>query len=195
MDVTVCIGTYGEVKWIEMARRAALSVLGCPVIHVHGKTLAEARNEAVERAKTEWVIHLDADDKLDAGYVHALSAADGDLLVPMVRYIRNGRIGRPGFPQVAGHSHDCTADCLEDGNWMVVGTAVRRQMVKDVGGWREWEMYEDWDLFRRCWLAGATATRVPSAHYLAHFRAGSRNRAPSAQERQRVHTAIVQSTR
>ena len=44
----------------------------CEVIVTHERTLAEARNRGVELASGEWLVHLDADDRLDEGYAQAI---------------------------------------------------------------------------------------------------------------------------
>lgn len=195
MDVSVVVGTFGTDDWIDLAEARAkpsAEQLGVPVLHVHGPSLHEARNAALVAVTTEWVIHLDADDELEAGYVTAMEQGAADLRAPAVRYVQDGRAPRePYVPRVAGHHHDCTADCLPAGNWLVIGTAVRADLVRAVGGWRDWMVYEDWDLWMRCWLAGATLEALPAAVYRAHARPESRNRAPSIAEKNRVHHAIV----
>lgn len=194
MDVSVLVATFGDAEWSKLAAERAVpsaQALGVPVVHVHGDTLHDARNEAVERASTEWVVHLDGDDELERGFVDRIAAGSADLRAPAVRYVRNGFEPAPIVPKVAGHSHECGAECLPFGNWLVVGTAVRRQMVLDVGGWRDLPMYEDWDLWARCWQAGATAEAIPSAVYRAHVRRGSRNRGPGRAQRLAAHQLIA----
>ena len=100
---------------------------------------------------------------------------------------------RPYVPRVAGHRHDCDGDCLTEGNWLVIGTAIKADIAREVGGFREWDVYEDWDLFLRCYLAGASVEAIPQAVYRAHVREDSRNRAPSMDVKNRVHMEIVRS--
>lgn len=188
MEVTVCIGTFGDDSWVDLARDRAIpsaEALGVPVVHVHADTLAEARNQAVERASTEWVVHLDADDELERGYVDGLARGTADVRAPMVRCVRDGRMVRRGLfmPRVWRHRHDCTADCLTAGSWVVVGAAVRRDMVIAVGGWEEWPIYEDWALWLRCLAAGATFEASRDAVYRQHLRVDSRNHSGEAWER------------
>lgn len=192
-DVTVVIGTFGSRHWAELAwSRAEPSVPeGIPVYHVHHETLAKARNEALGLVETEWVIHLDADDELEPGYVDALLGGSADLRAPAVRYVHGGRERPPYVPRVAGHDHDCTAECLRGGNWLVVGTLARAQQLRDVGGWREWDAYEDWDLWLRCWLAGATVEAIQEAVYRAYVRTKSRNRGLSMSFKNDVHAEIL----
>ncbi|WP_018503081.1 glycosyltransferase family 2 protein [Parafrankia discariae] len=197
MDVTVAIGTFGLSWWYDLAVRRAIpsaEALGVPVVHYHAETLHDARNGALALVDTEWVIHLDADDELEPGYLDAMAAGTADVRAPAVRYVRGlGRLraSTPAVPTVAGHSHHCQAACLLQGNWLVVGALVRTDLVRQVGGWRDFDWSEDWDLWLRCHLAGASFEAMPAAIYRAHVRPGSRNRAPSRQTRLAAHRAIA----
>lgn len=97
------------------------------------------------------------------------------------------------MPRVAGHSHTCEADCLRDGNWLVVGSVARTSLLLEVGGWRDWPLFEDWDLWARCWLAGATFEAVPAAVYRAHASGNSRNRRPGRRQKLAAHQAIARA--
>lgn len=196
MDVTVVVGTYGDASWQTLAESRAIpsaQALGVPVVHVHADTLANARNSALAKVTAEWVVHLDADDELEPGYINALATGSADLRAPSVRYVRDGRLLVPGMPQVAGHTHACGGGCLPHGNWLVVGTAVRTDLVCAVGSWWDEPLYEDWSLWLRCWKAGATVEPIPAAVYRAHVRPNSRNRGPSIASKNRVHHQIVKA--
>ena len=82
---------------------------------------------------------------------------------------------------------------MVDGNWRVIGSAAKADILREVGGFREYEVYEDWDLWLRAYLAGASVEAIPEAVYRAHVRADSRNRAPSMQVKNRVHYEIVKA--
>lgn len=183
MDVTVVVATFGGAEWTELAQSRAIpsGALQAPVVYEHGETLATARNAGAERATSEWLCFLDADDELAPGYMSAMAAADGDLRAPAVTYVRNGR---PGTPKV------WPAMPLTEGNYLVIGSLVRREMFLAVGGFREYSLYEDWDLWQRCWLAGAEIVQVPDAVYIAHVRPQSRNRAPTHAEQTAMHHEI-----
>lgn len=192
-DFTVAVATFGEQSWSDLAHERAIpsaAAQGVEVVHVHGETLHGARNAALDLVSTPWVVYCDADDELEAGYVETMAAASGDLRVPRVRYARDGVAGDPEFPRVAGHRHDCTGDCLPEGNWIIVGAAVRVDMLRSVGGWEAWPWSEDWALWARCWKAGAVIERVPRAIYRAYVRRDSRNRAPDQTLKRRVHRDI-----
>jgi glycosyltransferase involved in cell wall biosynthesis len=198
MDVTIAVATYGDDGWIELASRRAVPsalALDVSVVHVHGDTLTEARNAALARVDTEWVIFLDADDELEPGYIDAMATGTAGVRAPSVRYVRRGRPDVARMPRVAGHHHDCVADCLAYGNWLIVGSAVRTDLVRKVGGWHDYPVYEDWDLWARCWLSGATIEAIPNAVYRAHVRHDSRNRAPQHAAKMEAHRMIARANR
>jgi hypothetical protein len=194
--MTCVVATFGDISWIELARSRAIpsaEALGLEVVHVHGDTLHGARNLGLGMVGTEFVVHLDADDELVPGFVEAMATGTADVRAPSVQYVRNGRAKHPYVPQVPGHTHQCEAACLVDGNWLVVGSAARTELLRDVGGWRDWPMFEDFDLWQRCHLAGASMEPIHRAIYRAHARPDSRNRAPSQEVRLKVHHDIVRA--
>jgi glycosyltransferase involved in cell wall biosynthesis len=196
VDVTICVGTFGGTEWEQLAQERAIpsaEAQGVPVIHRHSTTLARARNEALARVRTPWVILCDADDELAEGYVNALAAGSADLRAPAVSYVKAGRPRPPYVPKVAGHRHECTAECIAsgEGNWLVVGTAAPTALLRRIGGWRDFPVYEDFDIWMRAILAGATVEAIPDAVYLAHWRGDSRNRGPHQRFKNRIHHEIV----
>ena len=197
MDVTVAVGTYGDTEWRDLAVSRAIpsaEALGVPVVHCHADTLHDARNGALAQVTTEWVCHLDADDELESGYFDAMARATGDVRAPAVRYVSaTGHARSPRMPRVAGHHHRCRTECLPKGNWLIVGSLVRTDMANAVGGWRDFPWSEDWDLWLRCYLAGATFCAVPGAVYRAHVRPDSRNRSVQGEARLAAHRAIAEA--
>jgi glycosyltransferase involved in cell wall biosynthesis len=178
-EFTIVVATYGDEKWKEIAETTSLPSarsFGVPVVYRHGDTLHGARNACLDAVETEFVIYLDADDELEPGYVEHMTSASGDVRVPSVRYQVPGQPSPEArILKVAGHDHPglCTPSCLRQGNWIIVGAGVRTQLVRDVGGWRDFG-YEDYDLWVRCYLAGADIQIVPEAVYRVLVRPGSR---------------------
>lgn len=194
-DFSIVIGTFGGSEWVDLASSRAVpsaEAQGVPVYHRHGATLAQARNEGLALAETEFVVHLDADDELASDYIERMAEGTADLRAPRLRQIlRNGR-ERPVFmPQVWGHEHDCTGECLRFGNWIVIGAGVRTELLRKVGGWEEWGWSEDWAAWARCWAAGGTVEAITDAVYIAHHdpRTG-RNHRLSSEETNRWHREI-----
>lgn len=193
MGVTVCTATYGDSSWVKLARtRAWPSVVAekAPWVHSHGLSLHEARNKCLNSVETEWVVFLDADDELEPGYLDAMRKGTADVRGPLARYVQPGGRERLWQPRVAGHTHDCVADCLSAGNWLLVGSMVRTELLREAGGWRDFAWSEDWDIWLRCWKAGATFELIPDAIYRAHVNPQSRNRGASREDRLAAHEAI-----
>jgi hypothetical protein len=178
-EVSVAIGTFGHRSWVNLANERAIpsaEALGVPVVHRHGTTLAQARNEALSLVETEWAIHLDADDQLDSNYVEAMSKGTADLRAPSRLDIRSGvEAGEPYMPRVWGHEHQCVGECLRYGNWMTIGTCVPTKLAQETG-WEEFGWSEDYAFFARMWKAGATVEAIPEAIYRAWWSRRSRNK-------------------
>jgi len=187
VEVTVAIASFGDPKyalWAERARRSVPEGIKVVQAHLPEGNLEQARNSALARVDTEWVCHLDADDELEPNFFNAMRKGTADVRAPYVRYVgRSMGIGQAVMPRV---SHVCVADCLRIGNWLVVGSLVRTDLVREVGGWRDYPVYEDFDLWQRCWLAGATMEGIPNAVYRAHVRVDSRNRGGATPQQKRL---------
>lgn len=193
MDVTIAVATYGDPSWQRLAHRRAIpsaEALGVPVVYAHEFTLHDARNGVLAKVNTEWVIHLDADDELEPGYIDAMATGTADVRAPSVRYVKPGCAQEPKMPKVAGHTHECTGPCLLQGNWLVVGACVRTELMHQVGGWLDYPIYEDWSTWLRCHLAGASFEAIPQAIYRAHVRPRSRNRSGGRDLKMSTHRRI-----
>lgn len=155
-----------------MVERAVLSVARQAVqadelVISVGTTLQEARNRPGLRATTEWLCFLDADDELDASYIQHMLAGEGDIRQPSTLGVVNGV--EDDYPVLIPPRP------LAVSNYIVIGAFVRAALFRQVGGFEDYEAFEDWDLWRRCWAAGAAIGAVPEAVYRVHVRPDSRN--------------------
>lgn len=199
------IATYGDDGWNEIAwARAYPSIFDSPgasrvvVHHEPDGTLASTRNNAAARLMSGdvgWLCFLDADDELEPGYLEAMDRAAHDhafnhtvdyvqtasgprptrnarlapsaLLAPAVRYVLpSGSAGDAAIPNAG--KWPATNEC-------VIGTLIREDLFRALGGFRELPSLEDYDLWLRAVKAGAQIVHVPDAVYRAHVRPGSRN--------------------
>jgi glycosyltransferase involved in cell wall biosynthesis len=191
VDVTVVVATFGDETWERLADERAVPSAEpqAPVIRAHAENLSAARNLGLSQVETEWVVHLDADDELEPGYVDAMETGTADVRGPMAHYIGPGR-DHIWQPRVSGHQHDCAAECLEQGNWLLIGSAVRTDLIREAGGWREYPWSEDWSTWIRCWKAGGSFELIRDAIYRAHVRPDSRNRGATRQAKDDAHWEI-----
>lgn len=174
-DVTVIIPTFGDDPvWRQMAFRAAASAANQTyepqeIVRVHhADSLHEARNAGAAQAETEWLIFLDADDELDPRYVEAMFAKD------------HGDIRRPATLGVVEDVEDdepvmIEAKDLLHTNYIIIGAMCRRDQFMAVGGFNDYPVLEDWDLWLRMVHNGSEVVDVPDAIYRVHVRPGSRN--------------------
>lgn len=194
-SVTVCIATFGSREWEERGWNLAFKTDAKNILVNHGKTLAESRNELIHSVSTEYIVFLDADDELESGYLEAMAKGNADVRVPMVRYVKNGVRQFASFPRVARCLHEgaCGPACLPLGNYVVIGAAARTDALRAVGGFRDWAIYEDWDLWLRMHLNGSTFENISDAIYQANVNWNSRNRNPNARFKNHIHNAISHS--
>jgi glycosyltransferase involved in cell wall biosynthesis len=188
MRVSVIIATYGDRWWEELALERAF-----PSAHDQGAheiivghdthlTIGPVRNVLAEKATGDWLCFLDADDELAPGYLDAMAAVGGEnvLLTPAVSKVRKGRRSHPTFyPEVP----------LWQANWLIVGTLLRRDLFKAVGGFNdEPHGFEDWTLWAKCAKAGARVVKVPKAVYIQHVNPQSKHRLGWRDRRWQVET-------
>lgn len=172
--IGVVVATYGDARWAELAAARALpSVMRQTsppdqVEVIHGHTLHDARNEGAWELSTDHVIFLDADDELDERYVEAMRLGRGDVRQPST--IGCYPDGRTDAAAVLIPSKP-----LREGNFLVIGSRVRRSMFLAVGGFQDWPAWEDWDLFVRLSFVGAEITACPEAIYRVHVSPSGRN--------------------
>lgn len=188
MNVSILIATRGDSQWATLARnRAVPSAERQPaleVIHRHfhyNMSLAGARNALAEEAVGERLLFLDADDELADGYVDAMQHTLDDhygvggartspvLLVPALQQVDTSGhwIGQAAVP--AWHRP------LIDVNCACIGTVWPAGLFRDIGGFKEWPIYEDWEIVMRAAVSGARLVAVPRAVYLATVSPQSRN--------------------
>ena len=186
MGVAIIVATFGADEWRHRAETVAVPSAQAQepaeLIVVHAATLADARNNGARSARSEWLCYLDADDQLEPGYLGALLAGSGDLRAPAVRFVAPGEAD-PEPVTFEGRDIATINPC-------VIGTLVRRSMLLTAGGFWHERAWEDWSLFRRCWLLGASIEHHPTAVYRASVGAG---RNSTIVNRQQLYRDILNS--
>lgn len=171
--VAIVIATYGDKEyWDQMAKRAIASAQSQTrpaneILRIHGTSLSEARNTALERSISDWIICLDADDELGADYVESMLSSTGDIRQPSTLGVVGGI--EDDFPVLI------PSKPLIEGNYIVIGAMFNKKIALEVNGFRELPAFEDWDLWVRMVAAGATVGTCAKAIYKVHVRENSRN--------------------
>ena len=119
----------------------------CMALRKENGGVAAARNAAIKRSLSDWILPLDADDKLAprALYEFALAATrhpHADLFVPWVHHVAKDRdwiVKR----QWKGYDSLLKNNCLPN------SCMFRRAWCESVGGYRSGTMYEDWEFWIR----------------------------------------------
>jgi GT2 family glycosyltransferase len=133
-----------------------------------GPTVSQARNIGALHVGADWLIFLDADDELDPRYVEEMLAGEGDIRQPSTLGVINGV--EDDYPVLIPPGPNFMAK-----NHLIIGCMVRRDLFIAAGGFRDLPVLEDWDLWIRLRLAGATVGQCPKAVYRVHVRPNSRN--------------------
>lgn len=175
--ISVVVSTFGDVNWIKTAQRALKSaaeqtVPAHEVLFNHADTLHDARNIGAAQATGDWLCFLDADDELSPGFIDAMQRTATDAGNALIRPATLGV-----YPD--GHVDERPVVLPErpllQQNFMIIATLVPNWLFHDVGGFADWPIYEDWDLWIRCTRAGARHLACPDAVYRVHVADASRN--------------------
>lgn len=183
----VGVATFGEKKWEIMGSRAMTSsAVNQGVLcmkstwrTLHGETLGDARNEvaAVLSVSSDYIVFLDADDRLSPGYMQAMYRKIRDhkggpaIFRPSTLGVYEGGLAEDDAPVLIPRTNMANANCI------VIGAACPLPLFEDVGGFDvNLPALEDWDLWIRMILAGAEVVDVPEAVYRVGVTSDSRNK-------------------
>lgn len=179
--ISIVIGTFGSEDWLRrgtsLGERSRLQFPDTEIIQCHTQNLARSRNLGAKEASGEWLCFLDADDHLGDSYIESMERLVPEypaLIQPATLYFENIEdIPRLKPSLLKAHSS------LSRGNWMVIGTLIRRDQFLDLGGFDEGlPIYEDWDLWIRATLDGAVHMVNKDAVYYVQKNVDSRNNQP-----------------
>lgn len=174
-DVTILIPVLRSAKnnqWLEEC------VTGFPagtkyLVGENDGDLAGAMNEMLAAADTEWVVPFGHDDVPADDMLDQLLAVSGDADVVYPEMVMTDEELRPVgvFP-----ADVFCGNRLEQWNFVSGGFLGRTSMLRDVGGWRDLDALEDWDVHVRLRRAGARFKACPAARFLYRQVPGSRNK-------------------
>lgn len=142
------------------ARDARVRVLRHP-----GGGASAARNAGLREARFDWVLFLDADDRIQPTYLEKMTGAlRGDPLLDGVYcgFTRETERGLPGGSDLHEDDKDLFRVFARCCAWSIHCVVARKALVQEVGGFPEdLVTCEDWLLWQRLFRAGARFARVP----------------------------------
>jgi len=175
---SVVIATYGDSKYRELAESRALPSAEIQntdeiiLFHETAGTASSCRNKAAASVSNPWIVFLDADDQLESDYVDSMLSGTGDLRYPSIRTVPESY--KPGDPLPPAKM--LPKRSLLYGNYMVIGTMVRKRHFDFVGGFQDVPTWEDWYLFLQLTHIGASNVPQYNAVYRVYDVPGSRNK-------------------
>lgn len=180
-DVTVVIPHLrgNRTDWLQRAISSLPPGVAYVVAENDGE-LAQALNQAVAEAETEWVYRLDDDDALIAGALEEMLgvAFDVDVVYPAMIFVDEEfteHLGvHPAWPFCGNR--------LQQLNFVSGCSLFRRDAYLAVGGVREMDALEDWDLWVRMHRAGYRFKPCPDAKLCYRQRSVSRNKVTASRE-------------
>ena len=157
---------------------ASIRILkGCPwpktrVIHTENRGLAAARNNGIREARGEYILPLDADDKIGPGYLE-------DAVRILDRHPDIGIVYSEAayFGVRTGHWHlpEYTPDQMLFQNLIFCSALFRRADWERAGGYNINMIYgwEDWDFWLSLIQLGVRVYRIPKVHFFYRLRDAS----------------------
>lgn len=110
--------------------------------------LAKARNKGIRKAKGDWVVILDVDNKLTPDYLEK-TAYKGDIVATDLQYFEDSNAV---FKTIKP-----TLEILQNGNVVDANAGFKKSVWQRVGGYDEnmpHRGWEDYDFWYRCLKAG-----------------------------------------
>ena len=136
--------------------------------------VSEALNDGLAVVETEFLMAFGADDVAAPGLLDFLEdlAWNADVVYPSMR------LTDEDMKKAVGdfHAEVFCGNRLLDWNYVSGAALARTAKVREVGGWRDLESFEDWDLWVRMHRAGARFKPAPEAFLYYRQVADSRNR-------------------
>lgn len=147
--------------------------------------VSAARNHAIREAKGEYILPVDADDKIGATYIEHSVAAFAD----QVRVV-GCRAEYFGAKQGEWRLPDYTPELLARKNMIHVSSLFRRADWQRAGGFCEQDIYrEDWDFWLSLMEQGGTYVRLNEVGLYYRVQAVSR-RARAKQQKRAIVDAV-----
>ena len=162
----------GNEKWLDECIGSFPKDLPFIVVRNDGE-LSEALNQGLAQIETDLVMVMGADDVALPDCLRLLESLIWDVDVTYPAMLRTDVDLKPFsvWPAYPFCPHR-----LEQWNFVPGAFLARTEKLRKIGGWRDLEGFEDWDLHLRNYRAGARFKPVPEAQIAYRQVPGSRNK-------------------
>jgi glycosyltransferase involved in cell wall biosynthesis len=173
-DFEIIVVNDGSEDPLTLQVLNVLSNTGVIVIHSSNQGVSAARNLGIRKAAGEFILPLDADDRLSGNFLEkTVPVIEGRLDVGVVF----GQVHL--FGEISGiwNQPDFSVKRLLLDNMIVVSALFRKDDCLRIGGYRSSMVYgwEDWDFWLSMAERGFRFVKVPQSLFYYRTRSGSRD--------------------
>jgi glycosyltransferase involved in cell wall biosynthesis len=162
------------------------------VIHTSNQGLAMARNNGISEATGEYILPLDADDKIDPTYLEkAVQIIEAHPEVGIV-YCKAETFGAVAGPWLAA---EYSLRGMLLGNLIFCSALYRKEDWQAVGGYKPnmAHGWEDWDLWLSIIELGKVVHRIPEVLFYYHVKEVSMAKSMDAAKRADMHMQVIRN--
>ena len=133
------------------------------LIQQENKGLPAARNAGIKEARGEWIVCLDADDKVREDFIGKFLNVDGDIISVGVQEF--GDCNRNWSTKIKNPTY---YDMILNGNLLICSSPFKKKVWETIRGFDEnmRDGYEDYDFWLRALKAGFKITSIPDQIFL-----------------------------
>lgn len=164
---------------LSVAQAFAASHPEVKVFHQCNEGVSSARNHAIRESAGEWILPVDADDKISPTYIeHAMEQiADDVRVIGCKAEFFGAKSGEWKLP-------DFSVDLLARKNMIHISSLFRRRDWTVVGGFCQEDIYrEDWDFWISIFETGGRYVRLDEVGLYYRVLPGSRRHTAKTQKR------------
>ncbi|MDD2582602.1 MAG: glycosyltransferase family A protein [Desulfuromonadaceae bacterium] len=174
-DIEIIVVNDGSTDTETLDILERLNLKGCRVIHTTNQGPAAARNRGIAGCQGDYILPLDADDKISPDFIReAVNLLDADPLLGVVY----GKVCFFGDAEGAWEQPEFSLGRLLIQNMIVASAVFRRKDWLVVGGYRAVmkEGWEDWDFWLSLVGISKKVRRLGNGSFYYRIRHDSRTR-------------------
>lgn len=209
MSVSVCITCYNKEEWLAECVDSVLRqsrkpdeiivvhdgckkpghYVGClTLMQPYNIGVAKARDVGVKASMCDHLLFVDADDVLSPDYIQKMEMLDADIAYPdLFLWFEHGKYKGVNRLKIAP---PVTAKTITTFKSIIpVTSLMKRSVYETLGGFKQMEVFEDWEFFLRAMAHGYEFKKAETILWYRQAN-NTRNRI-DLEERSRVYQRLV----